>query len=215
MAPVRCLLAIGALTACLWGLVVQPARADDAERGAKLYTLCAQCHGPDGAGDRRFLAPAIAGLDEWYVLVQLGKFRSGQRGTHFDDLSGMRMRPMSLTLRSEEDVATVAKHVASMPRTNPDPQLEGGDAARGQATYAALCVSCHGAQGEGLQPLNGPRLAGASDWYLADQLHKFKVGVRGADPRDPIAIMMRPMAMTLADDQAVLDVVAYIATLAR
>ena len=79
-----------------------------------LFDLCSQCHGVDGAGDPRFLAPSIAGLPEWYALTQLSKFRSGARGTHFDDISGMRMRPMALTLANEDDVASVAAYVASL-----------------------------------------------------------------------------------------------------
>jgi cytochrome c oxidase subunit 2 len=211
MAPIRCLLATAALSATLLGISAQ---AGANERGEALFDLCSTCHGPDAAGNHQYLAPSIAGLSEWYVLAQLGKFRDGRRGLHFDDLSGMRMRPMSLTLRTEEDVAAVAKYVAGLPPVKPEPQMEGGDPVRGQTLYA-LCSSCHGVQGEGLQPLNGPPLANTSDWYLVDQLKKFKAGVRGADPKDPIAIMMRPMALTLADDQAILDVVAYITTLSK
>ncbi len=66
-----------------------------------------------------------------------------------------------------------------------------------------------------MQATNGPPLANRSDWYLLDQLKKFKAGIRGADPRDPIAIMMRSMAMTLADEQAMKDVIAYIGTLSK
>jgi cytochrome c oxidase subunit 2 len=126
----------------------------------------------------------------------------------------MRLRPMALTLRSEADVETVARYVAALPRVKPTPEVTGGDPEKGQVTYT-LCVSCHGAKGEGLQPMNGSPLAYTSDWYLVSQLEKFKAGVRGSDPRDPIAIMMRPMALTLADDQAIKDVVAYITTLAE
>ena len=190
------------------------ARAEDNPRGEVLFDLCSQCHGSAAEGNRVFLAPAIAGLSEWYVVAQLRKFRGGQRGTHFDDLSGMRMRPMSLTLRSEADVEFVARYVAALPPTNPEPQVEGGDAARGETHYA-LCGSCHGMKGEGSQPLNAPRLAHSSDWYLVSQLQKFKDGVLGANPEDPIAIMMRPMALVLPDEQALKDVVAYITTLSE
>lgn len=194
-------------------LAASPAAAQN-PRGEALFDLCAQCHGTAAEGNRTFLAPSIAGLPEWYVLAQLNKFRSGARGTHFDDLSGMRMRPMSLTLRSEDDVLAVASYVSAMPPVDPTPEVTGGDPAKGQVSYA-LCVSCHGAQGEGLEALNGPPLAHTSDWYLVSQLEKFKAGVRGSDPRDPIAIMMRPMALTLPDEQAIKDVVAYITTLAE
>ena len=57
---------------------------------------------------------------------------------------------------------------------------------------AQLCVSCHGAKGEGIEPL-GPRLAGLSKEYISTQLQHFQAGVRQN------ATMM-PMAMTLQGD---------------
>ncbi len=184
------------------------------ERGEALFDLCASCHGANAGGNQAFLAPAIAGLPSWYIVSQLNKFRTGVRGTHFDDISGMRMRPMALTLRSEADVEAVAAYVSSLPPQQPAPVLTGGDPAKGQATFA-LCSACHGMNGEGNQPQQAPRLTHGSDWYLLEQLKKFKAGIRGADPRDPFSMMMRPMALTLADEQAMKDVVAYIMTLSE
>ncbi len=214
MALKRRLLATAVLIAAAYGFAPPTALAQGSKRGEALFDLCAQCHGPDAGGNRFFLAPAIAGLSEWYLTAQLNKFRGGLRGTHFDDLSGMRMRPMALTLEKEEDVEIIAKYVAALPATRPAPQVTGGDPAMGQPLYAT-CLACHGAKSEGMQALNAPPLANRSDWYLLDQLKKFKAGVRGTDPRDPIAIMMRPMAMVLADEQAMKDVIAYIGTLAK
>src|SRR5439155_25568341 len=73
-------------------LPAAPALAQDAARGKVLFSLCAQCHGSDASGNPVTLAPAIAGLPAWFVTGQLKKFRAGGRGTHFDDISGMRMR---------------------------------------------------------------------------------------------------------------------------
>ena len=210
----RRLFATVVLIAAAYGWTPPAALAQGNERGALLFDLCAQCHGPDAEGNRFFLAPAIAGLSEWYVLAQLNKFRGGLRGTHFDDLSGMRMRPMALTLEKDADVEIIAKYVASLPLTRPAPEVAGGDPTKGKPLYA-ICLACHGAKGEGMQATNGPPLANCSDWYLLDQLKKFKLGIRGADPRDPFAIMMRPMAMALADEQAMKDVIAYIGTLSK
>ncbi|WP_413490068.1 c-type cytochrome [Shewanella baltica] len=57
---------------------------------------------------------------------------------------------------------------------------------------AQLCVSCHGVEGEGVEPI-GPRLAGLSKQYISTQLQHFQAGVRQN------ATMM-PMAMTLQGD---------------
>jgi cytochrome c oxidase subunit II len=205
-------LGLGWMVALALALSAAPSSAQDLERGAELFQLCAQCHGANGGGNQAYLAPAIAGLPEWYVQAQLHKFQSGGRGTHFDDVGGMRMRPMSMWLHGDADVANVAAYVASLPKTWPKPQLEGGDPEAGKAKYA-VCIACHGVNGEGNQALNAPPLVGASDWYMLTSLKNFKAGVRGTNPKDTTGALMRPMSMTLADDQAILDVIAYISTL--
>ena len=88
----------------------------------------------------------------------------------------------------------------------------GGDANTGQALYA-VCAACHGAQGEGNQALNAPKLSGQDSWYLSRQLKNYKQGSRGTHPDDVYGQQMVPMVATLTSDQAIKDVVAYIATL--
>lgn len=212
MASTRKLAALGAaLSFFLLGPVLRAEAADDA-RGAELYLLCQQCHGADGAGNANFLAPAIAGLPEWYVVRQLHKFHDGIRGTHFEDISGMRMRPMARWLKSDEDMTAVGRHVAAMPVVKPAPQLEGGDATRGAALYAP-CVACHGPQGAGNEVLGAPPLQHASDWYLLTQLDHYKRRIRGANPQDVQGAAMLGMVTLLPDTQAMKDVIAYIMTL--
>jgi cytochrome c oxidase subunit 2 len=203
------LLVVAALT-----LVVAPTAGAENERGAALFDLCSQCHGGQGQGKELFLAPAIAGLGDWYVTSQLQMFQSGARGLHHGDTGGMRMVPMSRWLRSDDDVKAVSAYVASLPKVEPKQVLESGDAAKGKAAYA-LCASCHGAEGKGNQQMNAPRLAGTSDWYLLSSLHKYKAGIRGSNPANGNAMLMRGMAMSLVDDQAMKDVVAHINTLAK
>ena len=65
----------------------------------------------------------------------------------------------------------------------------------------------------GKQALNAPRLAGSSDWYMARQLDHFKTGARGAHPKDYYGFQMALMGITLRDEQAINDVIAYINTL--
>jgi cytochrome c553 len=182
--------------------------------GEQLYQNCAFCHGADGQGREEYGAPAIAGLDRWYVERQLDKFRNGVRGEHPDDVEGLRMRAMARTLRSWTEVEAVAGYVSALPRVPPEPTVEGGDAGRGASLFTP-CVTCHGQDAAGNQAVGAPPLAGASDWYLVRQVHKFQDGVRGTDPEDSTGAQMRPMAMNLADDQAIRDVVAHIMTLGR
>jgi len=190
------------------------AAADQLERGRKIFALCAQCHGEKADGNSLSLAPAIAGLKIWYIERQLKFFRSGERGLHPEDVAGMRMAPMARTLRSDEDLAAVAAYVASLPPARPEPEVHGGDPERGKTHYA-LCASCHGQDGAGNQQMSSPALKYASDWYLLSQLEKYRAGVRGANPGNPNGAVMRPMAMTLPDGQALKDVVAHIMTLSK
>ncbi|MGI9305125.1 MAG: c-type cytochrome, partial [Gammaproteobacteria bacterium] len=87
-----------------------------------------------------------------------------------------------------------------------------GDAEAGKASYA-VCIACHGAQGEGNQALNAPKLTGQSAWYMKTQLQNFKQGIRGTDDKDVFGRQMAAMAATLVDDAAINNVVAYIESL--
>ena len=86
------------------------------------------------------------------------------------------------------------------------------DAVAGQVLYP-VCSACHGAQGEGNETLNAPRLAGQQGWYLKRQLQNFRSGLRGSDASDTFGAQMAPMAAVLVDDAAIDNVVAYIASL--
>jgi cytochrome c oxidase subunit 2 len=92
--------------------------------------------------------------------------------------------------------------------------LTGGDAANGAKLFVT-CTACHGPEAAGNEQLHAPPLTVQQDWYLDRQLHKFKAGIRGSNPKDQWGQTMRPMAQTLPDDQAIKDVVAHIQTLSR
>lgn len=75
-----------------------------------------------------------------------------------------------------------------------------GNAAAGKTKAAAVCASCHGADGNSLVTTY-PRLAGQGAKYIAKQLHDFKSGKRAN------AVMMG-MAGPLSD-QEILDLAAW------
>ena len=87
-----------------------------------------------------------------------------------------------------------------------------GDASVGSAQYA-VCAACHGQQGEGLQALNAPKLAGQSPWYLSAQIKAYQKGHRGAHEDDVFGKQMAPMAALLTNDAAISNVIAHIQTL--
>lgn len=91
-------------------------------------------------------------------------------------------------------------------------QAADGDAFKGRSFYA-VCAGCHGADAMGSEATNAPRLQGQFDWYLIRQLKNYQSGARGVHKDDSYGATMRAMAGTLANEQAILDVVAYIGTL--
>jgi len=90
---------------------------------------------------------------------------------------------------------------------------EPGNAVAGAAQYA-VCAACHGQQGEGLQALNAPKIAGQGAWYMRTQLKNYKSGARGAHPQDTFGQQMAPMAATLVNDAAINNVIAHVQTFA-
>ena len=208
-------LAIGAALVALLSLLPASARAADDARAAALFPLCGQCHGAAGAGNQMYLAPAIAGLPEWYVFAQLQNFYTGQRGKHPDDLAGLRMYPMAKTFqgdRAESDMQALAAYVAKLPPPPTPATLVGGDPERGARSYQ-VCTACHGPAANGNEALRAPPLHQQHDWYLLSSLQRYKSGVRASDPRNTNAQVMQGMSGTLVDEQAMKDVIAYIRTL--
>ena len=173
-----------------------------------------QCHGETANGNMAVNAPSIAGLPQWYLEGQLKKFKAGGRGTHFDDITGMQMRPMALSLANDADITTISAYVAQLRPQKPTPVLTGGNPDKGKV-YFATCTACHQADASGNEALKAPPLTHANDWYMFNSIKKFKLGIRGTNPLDVTGATMRPMSQTLPDDQAIKDVVAYIVTLQK
>lgn len=202
-----------AILAVTIGLGVLPsAQAED--RAAEIFDgLCNRCHGKNGEGMKELAAPLIAGMPGWYVETQLGKFREGVRGTHPQDMPGMRMRPMAKTLQ-EYDISAISQYVEKMPVQQPASILAGADLEKGKAGFG-ICVGCHGMDAKGNQQMNAPLLAGQDAWYLLSQLKNFKAGVRGGNPeRDATGSSMRAMVGTLNED-SMRDIAAYLQSLPR
>jgi cytochrome c553 len=105
--------------------------------------------------------------------------------------------------RAPATPATPAAPAAATPApaaaTTPTLPFTNGKAADG-ATKSAICSSCHGPNGNSVNP-EWPRLAGQSAVYIAEQLRLFRSGVRD----NPV---MKPLAGTLSD-QDISDIAVY------
>ena len=92
-----------------------PATVDgDAAHGAKLYEVCAYCHGADGAGIQAINAPRQAGMSDWYLVRQLENFKQGVRGNHPEDLNGKQMGFMSRTLQDDQAIRDVVAYINTL-----------------------------------------------------------------------------------------------------
>ncbi len=88
--------------------------------------------------------------------------------------------------------------------------IVGAAAAEPAEIYAAQCTVCHGPQGEGLDALNSPALAGQSAAYLQRQLVNFQTGSRGTHKDDLFGRQMPPIVKGLEQTQ-IADLANYLA----
>ena len=138
---------------------------------------CASCHGLKGQGDGN-LSPLLAGLDQGYIIRQLGFYADGRR-------TNPRMVAVAKVLTSDErqkvaayyaGLTTKGGRACPAPSSRVEALYRSGDPPRGIPS----CASCHGAAGEG--NAGNPPLAGQPEPYLARQLADWRKGDRYGDP---------------------------------
>lgn len=193
----------------------EDARPKTPDLGAIMFqNVCAQCHGPKGEGNIQIKSPSIAHLPSWYVIQQINNFRENRRGTDPTDPQGLLMAGISKTLQPDQ-VHTLAKHVEKMPMVVPTPTVAEGttDIENGMILFQERCMECHRYNASGEMAFGSPPLTGRQDWYLADQIRKFKTGKRGTAKTDANGAKMVISSSYIGDEQTLNDVMAYIMTL--
>ncbi|MFZ2100379.1 MAG: c-type cytochrome [Oricola sp.] len=139
----------------------------DAVRGQ-----CIACHGENGVSDTPD-TPSLGGIDDYYALLQLVAFRSGNRRNELmnDIVADM----------SDNDLRAAAAWIASLPRP-PAPE-EAGDPEKmkrgAELVPANRCNACHGVQllgGHQMPPLRNQR-----EDYLLKALGDYKAERRFGD----------------------------------
>ena len=183
--------------------------ASFAADGAKSFAPCVACHGDKGGGNPALNAPAIAGQDATYIARQLRNFRGNLRGAHKSDTFGAQMRAAVATLPDDAAIASVAAHVAALPKISAASPAR-GDLRNGNNLYHGKCGACHGSSAQGNPALNAPRLAGLDAAYLKRQFANFRDGMRGTDQKDLPGRQMALMARTLSSERDLDDVIAFV-----
>lgn len=85
----------------------------DLNKGQDYYSMvCGSCHGPNAEGNVLLDSPALAGVDDWYLLRQFELFREGVRGA--DDRYGRQMVMMAPALPTDADVRNVVAYIQSL-----------------------------------------------------------------------------------------------------
>lgn len=203
-------------------LVAAPVHAQSAmpkqpvATGSLVAKVCSACHGVDGNSQRPGV-PSLAGQIQPYLEGQLHAFAaqgeqrvSGIMGAIAVNLSADEMKRLA-TYYARQQLQPVPL-LEVTPRVRSATRRKQG---HGEKIFfeglpkkgAASCASCHGGRAEGLSDLF-PRLAGQHEWYLAEQLRRFRAGTRTTDPR----AMMRKVAAGL-DDGDIEAVSRYLALL--
>lgn len=185
-----------------------------ARRGPQghLYVgACSPCHGTSGEGFAGEHSPKISGLEDWYLARQLASFVADYRGAHDTERWAKQMN-FHVKDFTQEQLDSFVDYIGTLDDA-PALASVAADDVRGKQLYTSSCVACHGENAMGDAELNAPRLAGMTDWYMVTSLQKYRSGLRGYDPGDTYGLQMTPFAKALPDEQALLDVVAYINTL--
>ena len=160
--------------ACSAPLMAQTTLTGNAERGKQLSYTCLGCHGVEGYRNAypEYSVPRLKGQHAEYLIAALTAYRAGDRAhpTMHDQASSL----------SDQDMADIATYFAGkplVPGTQPSPGPK--------PASAALCVSCHGADGIAVTPLY-PTLAGQHEDYIVRAINEYKKGGR----KNPIMVQM-------------------------
>ncbi len=145
----------------------------DAKRGARLFRVCAACHGLRAEGSAEQWTPALAGQHPRVIAKELVDYRYGIRWDfRMERIAAGHVIPFP------RDIADIASYLGNLPPERTHSLGDGEWIARGGQLYATLCVSCHGQDGAGSDARFIPRLGGQRYDYLLRQLHDVVDGRR-------------------------------------
>jgi cytochrome c553 len=94
------------------------AAGDTAAGAARYATICVTCHGANAMGNEALGAPPLMHQRDWYMVVQLEKFKNGVRGAHPEDVTGGQMAAMSQTLPDSTAMMDVVAYIRSLQQSH-------------------------------------------------------------------------------------------------
>ena len=88
----------------------------DASRGEDYYVnICSACHAGNALGNDALGAPALAGLNDWYLKSSYQGYLDGIRGKHPDDFYGAQMARLAPALAKGNDIDDVIAFITTLP----------------------------------------------------------------------------------------------------
>lgn len=91
-----------------------PTVQGDIAAGQTAYLVCAACHGQKAEGNEAMAGPRLAGQNDWYLVRQLQNYRNGLRGYDPKDIFGNQMKPMAMTLSSDQAINDVVAYINTL-----------------------------------------------------------------------------------------------------
>jgi cytochrome c553 len=175
----------------------------DSQRGEILVAECMLCHSNKEAQR----GPILHGMEMWYLMDQLEKFRSGVRGKLASNRSEYLMGVGARKIKDDFELAYVANWFSEQ---DPLPAIRTvqGSLEEGKKYFNQRCASCHGGNGEGNRLLNAPSLQRLEGWYFLEQMRKFRSGERGYHSQDIGGQAMAAASQEISD-RNLRNVVAY------
>jgi cytochrome c553 len=168
----------------------QPAIAQgDAEQGRQLGFTCLGCHGIEGQRNAypSYRVPRLGGQGRDYIETALRAYREGTR-------PHPTMHAQSSSL-SDNDINDL---LAWLETSGTASDIATAEQVAGVAA-AAICVTCHGADGQGVVP-QPPILAGQHADYLVHALNQYKDGTRSGNVMLAFAVSLSAADIALIAD---------------
>jgi cytochrome c553 len=175
----------------------------DKQRGEALVAECLLCHSNKEAQR----GPVLHGMETWYLMDQLEKFRSGVRGKLVSNRSEYLMGVWAKKIHDDYELAYVANWFSEQEPLPAIRTIE-GNLEDGKIFYDQRCASCHGENGEGNRLVEAPSLQRLEGWYFLEQMRKFRSGQRGYHIKDITGQSMAAASKEISD-RNLRNVVAY------
>ena len=87
----------------------------NAARGEDYYiNICSACHGGNSQGNDALGAPALAGVNDWYLKSSYESYLNGFRGSHPNDFYGAQMARLAPALANSDDINDVIAFIATL-----------------------------------------------------------------------------------------------------